>query len=324
MTIGDQEGVSRGEFVLKGDSNYATSGIASKLLSFASYDPGESDTKVYEYRPPTSFQLPNLIDLPSDTVNTIRFIDSNFIFTSYFLFNANNNNNFNNQLEFSEHIGSRKSTGNFIEVISFMNESNYYIPAGKANVLINDQPIPTQEEEENKFEHFPSSIHKSYQTAINGTSKGGLCIIPIRSLPSVTCQKERKAFKKDDKKKTISETYLLTITNLEKNGAVVVEDSFLRTKNWELDITKTKPDNFELFGQYSARWSFPNIAVGETVEVRYTVNYSWGSDIPLEDSSLEKSVVESKDEQKQTPQDDDKQPAVHSTSFFSKLLNKRR
>lgn len=149
------------------------------------------------------------------------------------------------------------------EVIEIQNSNaqgfGFKFPPGNVQILNTNNP--------ESFE-----IESFSQSSLSFTDESEVIRFNLREIPTLIGHRSETKSTRDDKKCTITDDIVLTVTNKSYHPiTALVEDELYRWKNWKITQTSTE---FHPNGKDKARWILklpPNAC--ETIH--YTVQYSW-------------------------------------------------
>ena len=250
------------------------------------------------------------LDLPAHSVTKVPICTAHMPYTSCFWLDANFSSHEHEELDVSEAHGSYKTSCALYQSVLFKNSSKNNLPPGSVTMYF---VVDGQKDEKKGANRFFHCCNEIYETQFRGCYLDQMAMIPINGAKGVRGVKERKSYKFEERTKKITESYVIQVTNEMCKSDIVVCESFTRAKKWSL--SKMTPEKHDVIDSQQVAWHIPDVQTGDTLEIKYTVTYTWegGSNEPESNMQLveDASVF-----------DEPAPSATSGGSFFSKLLRK--
>lgn len=242
--------------------------FTKKLMSYGS----TSHQSGVAYTPSNIFTIKNCPNIPAFSTTKVPITTTTLPFTPCYWIDANFKFHDKESIDVEEHKHLSKIQQNLLEVISFKNTSKVNLPPGSVKLhFVNNDII-----ENDKIKHdLFQNIYANYHSYFEGCYLDQMGVIPVQQTTAFPFVKDRKAFKYEERTRKLTETFVITITNTMKPSDIIIYDSLNRAKQWALSAVV--PEQYEIIDAGTVAWHLVSVPTGSSVEVKYTVTYTWGS-----------------------------------------------
>ena len=224
------------------------------------------------------FQLPTTINLPSDKVVQFNFahgiihpINQHYLIT----FAAYKHHSKSGLLDKDKDVNS-SLTGHTKALLEFPNneENNLGFPLPHGNLVVYLRNHSTNSlNDGNNDLCATTQISKSIVPTSDVGELVQICLGNTHKTFHISGSKERISFQKNDAKRTIVESFKITITNTTPDSPIIiVEDCLARWSSWSI-LDSSVDHHFN--GADKIRWAISDLLPGGKSEITYSVQYAW-------------------------------------------------